>query len=158
MATAHVIAAMDHVLRRASLPGKKKLPFGGRPIAIGDVFQWPPVPPCLFGVVNNNCAAYVLALWGKFRTHELRENFRQKGDPEMQQWLNELHDGVVGGSARDVLLQRIVRLPGMITYRTPHQTPSSPPVNRHLASSPTRRVARTWEIRSLIVTKLAMTI
>ena len=121
MATAHVIAAMDHVLRRASLPGKKRLPFGGRPIAIGDVFQWPPVPPCLFGVVNNNCAAYVLALWGKFRTHELRENFRQKGDPEMQQWLNELHDGVVGGSAWDVLQQRVLGLLGneYLPYTTP---------------------------------------
>ena len=141
------------------MPGKKRLPFGDKNvIAIGDLCQLPPVPLRLFGVVYNNCAVYVLALWGYLHTHELRENFRPKGDPEMQRCLDELHDGVVGGSARDVLLQRIVRLPGMITYRTPHQTPSSPPVNRHLASSPTRRVARTWEIRSLIVTKLAMTI
>ena len=60
MATAHVLAAMDHVLRRASLPGKKRLPLRGRTIvAIGDLCQWLPVPLCLFGVVYNNCAAYV---------------------------------------------------------------------------------------------------
>ena len=135
---------MDHVLRRVSLPGKKRLTFGGRTIvAIGDLCQWPPVPPCPFGVVyNTKCAAYILALWGKFHTHELRENFRQKGDPEMQQWPDELHDGVVGGSAWDVLLPRVVGLLGneqfpcttpeaLVTAREP-----TPCIAPHKRSSP----------------------
>ena len=51
----------------------------------------------------------------------MRENFRQTGDPEMQQCLDELHDGVVGGSAWDVLLQRGVGLLGNehLPYNTP---------------------------------------
>ena len=55
MATAHLLSALDHVLRRAHLPDCKRLPFGGRTIiAIGDLCQLPPVPPRLFGVVYNN--------------------------------------------------------------------------------------------------------
>lgn len=113
MATAHLLAAMDHVLRRAALPHKRRSPFGGRTIiAIGDLCQLPPVPPRLFGVVYNNCAVYVLGLWSKFNMHELRENFRQKDDPDMQLCLDELHDGVEDGVAWDILLNRVVGLQG----------------------------------------------
>ena len=60
MATAHLLMAMDHVLRRVALPGQKRLTFGGRTIiAIEGLCQLPPVPPRLFGVVYNNCAVYV---------------------------------------------------------------------------------------------------
>lgn len=113
MATAHLLQALDHVLRRAFLPGCKRRPFGGRTIiAIGDLCQLPPVPPRLFGIVYNNCAVYVLGLWRKFRMHELRENFRQQGDPELQLCLDELHDGVEDGRSWDILLQRVVGLQG----------------------------------------------
>ena len=40
--------------------------------------------------------------------HELRENFRQQDDPELQMCLDELHDGVDDGQAWDILLQRVV--------------------------------------------------
>ena len=113
IASAHLLNALDHVLRRAHLPDCKRLPFGGRTIiAIGDLCQLPPVPPRLFGVVYNNCAVYVLGLWGKFRMHELRENFRQQDDSELQMYLDELHDGVDDGQAWDILLQRVVGLQG----------------------------------------------
>ena len=112
-ATAHLLSALDHVLRRAHLPDCKRLPFGGRTIiAIGDLCQLPPVPPRRFGVVYNNCAVYVLGLWGKFRMHELRESFRQQDDPELQMCLDELHDGMDDGQAWDILLQRIVGIQG----------------------------------------------
>ena len=63
MAMAHLLAAADHVLRRAALPHKRRVPFGGRTvIAIGNLCQLPPVPPRLFGVVYNNCAVCVLGL------------------------------------------------------------------------------------------------
>ena len=113
MATAHLLAATDHVLRRAALPHKRRVPFWGRTvIAIGDLCQLPPVPPRLFGVAYNNCAVYVLGLWAKFRMHELRENFRQQDDPEFQACLDGLHDGVDDGVAWDVLLSRVVGLVG----------------------------------------------
>lgn len=124
MATAHLLAAMDHVLRRAALPDKRRLPFGGRTIiAIGDLCQLPPVPPRLFGVVYNNCAVYVLGLWSKFNMHELRENFRQQDDPEFQVCLDELHDGITDGEAWDVLLSRVVGLEG--NEHLPHTTQDS---------------------------------
>ena len=44
--------------------------------------------------------------------HELRENFRQQDDPELQMCLDELHDGVDDVQAWDILLQRVVRLQG----------------------------------------------
>ena len=124
MATAHLLAATDHVLRRAALPHKRRVPFGGRTvIAIGDLCQLPPVPPRLFGVVYNNCAVYVLGLWAKFRIHELRENFRQQDDPEFQACLDDLHDGVDDGVAWDVLLNRVVGLVGNDTLE--HTTQDS---------------------------------
>ena len=63
--------------------------------------------------------------------HELRENYRQKGDPEMQECLDELHDGIVDGSAWDVLLQRVVGLPG--SERLPCNT-QNPLVNTREAT------------------------
>lgn len=42
----------------------------------------------------------------------LRENFRQQGDPELQQCLDELHDGVEEGEAWQILLQRVIGLLG----------------------------------------------
>ena len=63
MVTAHLLAAADQLLRRAELPCKRRVHFGGRTvIAIGDLCQLPPVPRRLFGVVYNNCAVYVLGL------------------------------------------------------------------------------------------------
>ena len=44
--------------------------------------------------------------------HELRENFRQKDDPDFQMCIDELHDGVLDGQAWNVLLSRVVCLPG----------------------------------------------
>ena len=113
IAPAHLLAAADHDLQRAALSHKRRVPFGGRTvIASGDLCQLPPVPPRLFGVVYINCAVYVLGLWGKFKMHELRENFRKQDDPDFQICLDKLHGGVLDDHAWDVLLSRVVGLQG----------------------------------------------
>lgn len=97
--------------------------------------------------------------------HELRENFRQQDDPDMQLCLDELHDGVVDGVAWDVLLPRVVGLAGNHSLKyTTHDsvgnaietTPCIPPTNEVRLTSGTRsrsatRLTRTtWKLWDIV--------